>query len=126
MESQPSNYERGDQCWDSAGLGVPSLTAQQPLLDGAEGKSAIICSKNKIRALAPSSLGKAVLDSLGAHAETPDAPPVASTCKRGGGSRSPATIGVGAISHASALEACKEDLAFTPRRLLGRRPLLGR
>ena len=61
------------------GSGLPSLTAQLPLLDGAEGKSGGTVNKDKIRALAPNLPGKDVLDSLGFHVEMPDAPPVAST-----------------------------------------------
>ncbi len=38
-ESQTTTYDRGEQWWSSAGSGVLSLTAQLPLLDGAEGKS---------------------------------------------------------------------------------------
>jgi hypothetical protein len=119
-ESQTMNHDRGEQWWDSAGSGAPSLTAQLPLLDGAEGTSDGTVHRDKIRALEPNSPGKDVRDSLGFHAETPDAPPRASTRERGGGSRSPVLIGIGAVSHVSAVEACNNALAFTPRSLLGR------
>ena len=78
-ESQTTPYNRVEQWWDSVGSGLPSLTAQLPLLDGAEGKSGSTVNKDKIRALAPNLPGKDVLDSLGFHVEMPDAPPVAST-----------------------------------------------
>ena len=89
-------YNRGEQWWDLAGSGAPSLTAQLPLLDGTEDKSDSTVNKDKIRALSPDSPGEDVRDSLGFHEETPDAPPMVSTYKRGGGSRSPALISIGA------------------------------
>ena len=61
------------------GLGAASLTAQLPLLDGAEGKSNGTVNTDKMRALAPDSPGKDVRDLLGFHEELPDAPPMAST-----------------------------------------------
>ena len=73
-QKQTTTYECGEQWWDLAGSGAPSLTAQLPLLDGAEGKSDGTVNKDKIRALAPNSPGKDVRDSLGFHEETPDAP----------------------------------------------------
>ena len=45
-------------------------------------------------------------------------PPMASTQERGGGSRLPALIGIGAVSHVSALEARNNALVFTPHSLL--------
>ena len=78
-ESQPTTYDHGEQWWTSGGSGALSLTAQLPLLDGAEGKSNGTVNIDKIRALSPDSPGKVVRDSLGLHEETPDAPPMAST-----------------------------------------------
>ncbi len=82
-ESQTTNYDRGEQWWDSAGSDAPSLTAQLPLLDGAEGKSDGTVHRDNIRALEPDLPGKDVRDSVVFHAETPDAPPMASTRERG-------------------------------------------
>ena len=98
VESQTTTYSHGEQWWDSVGSGAPSLTAQLPLLDGAEGKSNGTVHIDNIRALSPDLLGKDVRDSLGLHEEMPDAPPMASTQERGGGSRSPVLIGMGAVS----------------------------
>ncbi len=100
------------------GSDAPSLAAQLPLLDGAEGKFDVTFAKNKIRALLPNLPGMAVVDSSGVHAKTLDAPPVASTCELGGGSRLPVLIGIRAVSHVSALVASHEISAFMPRHLL--------
>ena len=45
---------------------------------------------------------------------------MASTQERGGGSRSPVLINVGAVTHVSTAEARNNALAFTPHSLLGR------
>ncbi len=52
-ESHLTAYNRGEKWWTSAGSDEPSLTAQLPLLDGAEGKSNDAGSIFKIRALSP-------------------------------------------------------------------------
>ncbi len=104
---------------DLGRIRCPSLTAQLPLLDGAEGKSDGTVNKDKIRTLAPDLPRKDVHDSLGFHEKTPDALPMASTRERGGGSRSPVLIGMRAVTHVSALEE-RNTLAFTPHSLLGR------
>ena len=119
-ESQTTAYDRGEQWWTSAGSDAPSLKAQLPLLDGAEGKSNNTGNIDKIRALSPDLPGKDARDSLGLHEETPAAPPLASTRERGGGSRSPVLIDVGGVTHVSTSEARNNALAFTPRSLLGR------
>ena len=119
-ESQPTAYDRGEKWWTLAGSGEPSLTAQIPLLDGAEGKSNDAGSIYKIRALSPDLPGKDARDSLRLHPETLVGPPLASTRERGGGSRSPVLIDVGAVNHVSIAEARNNALAFTPRSLLGR------
>ncbi len=99
---------------------MPSLTAQLPLLDGAEGKSDGTVRRDKIRALEPDSPGKDVRDSLGFPAEMTDAPPMASTQEREGGSRSPILIGIGAVSHVSQPEGLQPPrLEATSARVTG-------
>ena len=119
-ESQPTAYDRGEKWWTSAGSGEPSLTAQLPLLDGAEGKSNDAGSINKIRALSPDLPEKDTRDDRSLQPAMRAIPPLASTRERGGGSRSPVLIDVGAVTHVSIAEARNNALAFTPRSLLGR------
>ena len=119
-ESHPTAYDRGEKWWTSAGSGEPSLTAQQPLLDGAEGKSNNAGSLYNIRALSPDLPEKDACDARRLQPAMRAGPPLASTRERGGGSRSPVLIDVGAVTHVSIAEACNNALAFTPRSLLGR------
>ena len=65
VESQPTAYDRGEKWWTSAGYGAPSLIAQLPLLDEAEGKS--IDAGNIVRALSPNLPGKDARDLLRLH-----------------------------------------------------------
>ena len=120
MESHPTAYDRGEKWWTSAGSGEPSLTAQLPLLDGAEGKSNDAGSIDNIRALSPDLPGKDARDARRLQPAMRASPPLASTRERGGGSRSPVLIDVGAVTHVSIAEAGNNALAFTPRSLLGR------
>jgi hypothetical protein len=120
MESQPTAYDRGEKWWTSAGSGEPSLAAQLPLLNGAESKSNDAGIIYKIRALSPDLPEKDARDARRLQPAMRAGPPLASTRERGGGSRSPVLIDVGAVIHVSIAEARNNALAFTPRSLLGR------
>jgi hypothetical protein len=124
-ESQTTTYDSGEQWWTSAGSDAPSLTAQLPLLDGAEGESNDTGNIDKIRALSPGLPGKDARDSLGLHEETPAAPPLASTRDCGGGSRLHVLINVGAVTHVSTSEA-QTPLRLRPAVSSAARPFLGR
>ncbi len=79
VESLPTAYDLGEKWWTSARSGEPSLTAQLPLLDGAEGKSNDAGNIYKIRALSPDLPGKDARDARRLQPEMRAGPPLAST-----------------------------------------------
>jgi hypothetical protein len=116
-----THYEMGEKWWGSEGTANPNLTAQQPLLDGVEGKLVDSTAKDNRAATHTSMPGMAVsiLPSGLADGTVVD-PPVASTRVLGGGSWPPALVSKGAVEHVTNLVATTDTVAFTPRHLFGR------
>jgi hypothetical protein len=111
----------GEKWWGLEGIANLNLTAQQPLLDGAEGKLVDITAKDNRMATHTGKPGMAVSISPSGLADgTVVDPPVASMRVLGGGNWPPALVSKGAVKHVTNLVATMDTVAFTPRRLLGR------